>query len=324
MAQQYSLTLEQQLSNNMALSVSYVGTQGRRLLRLTTPNLGPYAILVPVRFFRTTGGFTPSIVGFTLPPGAGRPISNVGSVNIYETSANSRYDALQVQLRGRFVQRLQYQASYTFSRSNDDASDVFDLAGSPALPQDSLTRAGEYGPSNFDARHRFSYNLIYDLPSFSDRGHVFRALFGNIELASTGQFQTAQPFTITSEFDVNGDGNLTDRPNMTNGIVRMNDRSQPYMLTVPASTLLAPLGQDGSVGRNAFRGSNLLLLNVAVIKTFRITEQQSLIFRTEFFNITNRANFGLPVSVLEAPGFGRATDTITPGRRIQFALKYSF
>ena len=47
-------------------------------------------------------------------------------------------------------------------------------------------------------------------------------------------------------------------------------------------------------------------------------------FRMEVFNFINRANYGIPVRFLEAPGFGQATNTVTPGRRIQFALKYSF
>ena len=49
-----------------------------------------------------------------------------------------------------------------------------------------------------------------------------------------------------------------------------------------------------------------------------------LMFRTDIFNFINRANFGVPVRLLEAPGFGRATNTVTPGRRIQFSLKYEF
>jgi hypothetical protein len=63
---------------------------------------------------------------------------------------------------------------------------------------------------------------------------------------------------------------------------------------------------------------------MSVTKSFVIREQQRLQFRVDFFNFINRANFGVPVRFLEAPGFGQATDTVTPGRRIQFALKYSF
>jgi hypothetical protein len=87
---------------------------------------------------------------------------------------------------------------------------------------------------------------------------------------------------------------------------------------------LAAVGQDGRIGRNSFRGSNLLDLNLGVIKNFWIKSNQNLALRMDVFNFINRANFGIPVRQLEAPGFGRATDTVTPARRIQFALKYSF
>jgi hypothetical protein len=46
--------------------------------------------------------------------------------------------------------------------------------------------------------------------------------------------------------------------------------------------------------------------------------------RAEIFNFIDRANFGIPIRFLGAAGFGRAVNTITPGRRLQFALKYSF
>jgi hypothetical protein len=334
MAQHYALTVEQQVGRNTVVSVAYVGTQGRHLLRLTTPNLGSNPILLPLFFDQTS--IVPTFGGLVLAPGAtvdrngnivgGRPTGGVGSVNIYETTANSRYDALQVQVRGRFARRMQYQANYTFSRAEDDASDVFDLAGSSALPQDSRTRAGERADSNFDARHQVAYTLNYTLPSFADHSHAFRSVFGGLELASDGQFRTGQPFTVNSIFDVNLDGNLTDRPNTTNGIIVTGNRQQPLRLAsgVDPTSLLAPIGQDGSVPRNAFRASNLLLFNVAVTKRFHLRETTEVLFRTEVFNLTNRANFGIPVRFLEAPGFGQATDTVTPGRRVQFALKLSF
>ena len=255
----------------------------------------------------------------------GRPVSNVGVVNIYEDTAKSRYDALQAQVRGRLKllgSFTQYQVSYTFSRSNDNASDVFDLAGSPALPQDSLTLGGEYAPSNFDARHRIAYNALSEPVRFKNR--LLQAILGDIQLADTEQFQTGQPFTVNSINDVNLDGNLTDRLNSTSGIVATGDRSQPFRLTVNPATLLAPVGQDGSVPRNSFRAGSLWLTNTALIKTFRFSEQYKLVFRTEVFNLFNRANFGVPVRFLEFPNFGKATNTVTPGRRIQFGLKFVF
>jgi hypothetical protein len=336
LAHHFSVTFEQQLSQSMVVSAAYVGTRGRNLLRFSSPNLGPNYLIVPLAFDpfgSPLGGGT--FLGITLDPGSltsgatltsGRPVNTIGPISLFESTASSDYDALQLQARGRFMRKLQYQIAYTFSKATDDVSDVFDLAGAPALPQNSLTFEGERAPANFDARHRFSYNFLWDLPDFSDHDPFFRQVFGNLQIAGTGRYQTGQPFTVNSIFDVNLDGNLTDRLNSTNGIQFTGDRRQPIRLAPGTDTfsLLAPFGTDGRVPRNTFRAGSILELDLAVIKSFEITEQTRLQFRVDFFNFINRANFGIPVRFLEAPGFGQATDTVTPGRRIQFALKFSF
>jgi hypothetical protein len=342
-AHHYTFSFEQQLGFNLALSAAYVGTLGRHLLRFTTPNLGRNAFIAP-RFFSgggvTSDGFpvieAPAFFGFTLPPGTrirpdgtgftgGRPVSGVGAVNRFETSASSRYDSLQLQARGRLDRSFQFQAAYTLSKASDDVSDVFDLAGASALPQNSFTFEGERAPANFDARHRVSYNLIYSGPEFRGRGRGYRLLFGGLQIASIGQLQTGQPFTVNSIFDVNLDGNLTDRLNTTTGIEATGDASQPLRLTAgnPLS-LLAPVGQDGSVPRNSFRAGGRVELDAAIIKAFSFSESHKLVFRADIFNFINRRNYGIPVRLLEAPGFGKAVNTVTPARRVQFALKYSF
>jgi hypothetical protein len=336
-AHHFGVTFEQTLGREMVFSAGYVGTRGRNLLRLTTPNLGPNFFTLPLA--TNAASFVPQLFGFAFTPGTsitpagdivgGRPTAGVGSVNIYESTASSDYDALQLQLRGRFARKIQYQVAYTFSKATDDVSDVFDLAGSPALPQNSVTFEGERGPANFDVRHRFSYNFVWDLPSpGADRGNVFKFLFGGIQLAGTGMFQTGQPFTVNSIFDVNLDGNLTDRLDTTQGIILTGDRRQPIRVANEADrlngSLLAPVGQDGQIGRNTFRAGNVWLTNLTFVKKFSFGESDGLQFRVDIFNIFNRANFGVPVRFLEAPGFGQATETVTPGRRIQFALKYVF
>jgi len=323
-AHHYNLTVEQQLGQNLAVSAAYVGTQGRHLLRFTTPNLGPGANLVLTSFEVLQRDLNfPSVRGRLNAPV--RPVPGIGAINRFETTAESRYDSLQLQVRGRFRQSLQYQAAYTLSKASDDVSDVFDLAGAFVLPQDSLNLAAERGLANFDARHRFVYNFTYDLSALSDSLRTWRRLVSGLQVASTGQFQTGQPFTVNSVFDVNLDGNLTDRLDTMTGLAVTGDRRQPLRLTTdnPLS-LLAPFGRDGRVGRNTFHAGSVLELNLAVIKSFATFGQQQLNLRVDFFNFINRANFGVPVRLLEAPGFGQAVSTVTPGRRIQFAVKYVF
>ncbi|HYG08616.1 MAG TPA: hypothetical protein VD835_01450, partial [Pyrinomonadaceae bacterium] len=321
-------SVEQQLSRDMVLSLAYVGTLGRNLLRFSTPNLGLNSILIPLDFRVSQeddpeDGVQPLVFGLALAPEGGRPNPNAGFISRFETTASSRYDSMQLQLRGRLRRTLQYQAAYTFGKVLDEVSDVFDLAGASALPQDSRNLRAERAPANFDIRHRFSYNFVYDLPEV--QGRLARLLFRNLQLAGTGSYQTGQPFTVNSIYDVNLDGNLTDRLNTTAGLVRTGDRRQPLRLTASdPNTLLAPVGENGAIGRNTFRAGGILDLNLALVKRFRVREGQDVLFRVDAFNFINRANYGIPIRFLEAPGFGQATSTATPMRRIQFALKYSF
>ena len=330
-AQHYSFMLEQELNRNNVISVAYVGTSGSDLLRLTTPNLGPNAFLIPTKV--NVFNFQPNVIGLALGPGqrpsaagvsGGRPIANAGSVAIYESSGSSRFNSFQVQLRGRFRRSTQYQVSYTLAKVTDDVSDIFDLAGASALPQNSITFAGERAPANFDVRHRLSYTFVAQLPSFKTGSHVLNYLVGGIEFASAGSLSTGQPFTVNSIFDVNLDGNLTDRLDNTSGLVVTGDRQQPLRLTTTdPTTMLAPIGQDGRLARNTFRAGNVVDLSVSVSKNFLFSTTKSLILRADVFNFINRANFGVPVRWLGAAGFGQATETITPARRVQFQLKLS-
>jgi hypothetical protein len=340
MAHHFSFTVDQQLGTNLTLGVSYVGTRGSKLLRFNTPNLGPNAYVVPIAFtfLQPSGGtivpFSPDFFGLTLSPGArlnssgditgGRPVPGAGTIYRFETTAESRYHALQMQARGRFRRGLQFQASYTFARAMDEVSDVFDLAGASSLPQNSLDLSREWGPANFDVRHRFAYNFIYDLSRMGDGNRALRTIFDGLQLAGTGSLQSGQPFTVNSIFDVNLDGNLTDRLNTTQGLERTNDRRQRLRLAADPASLLAPIGQDGTVGRNSFRAGKIIELDLALIKNIKIGEEKSVVLRMDAFNFINRANFGIPVRFLEAPGFGQSVNTVTPGRRIQFALKFNF
>jgi hypothetical protein len=333
LAHQFSFGVERQFTSNFAFSAVYVGTQGRQLLRFTTPNLGSNAILTAFGFNTAQSNqnlnFAPQLFGLALPPGSffgaggvlqgGRPVPSVGGVSVFTTTGVSKYNSLQLQARGNLASRFRFQAAYTFSQTLDDVSDVFDLAGASVLPQNSLNPQGEFASANFDARHRFAYYFVYDLAPDAD-GLWLR----DWQLSGTGQIQSGTPFTVNSVFDVNLDGNLTDRLNTLQGLVLTGDRRQPLRLAADPRTLLAAFGQDGAIPRNSFRTGNLLDLNLALSKGLRLTETQRFLLRVEIFNFINRANFGVPVRLLEAPGFGAATDTLTPGRRVQFVIKYLF
>ncbi len=311
-SQHWGLTLEHQFSKDYLASAAYVGTRGAHLLRFATPNLGPNAIPL-VNEVRTQGlvpggsALFPVLFGLSIPPNIKgetlRPFPLLGSINSIESDANSTYHSLQLQLIKRFSRGIQFTTAYTWSHAIDEVSDLFDLEGARALPQNSLDRRAERADANYDVRHRFVYSLIWDLPIFEQS-----KILGGWQVGSIGTFQTGQPYSVLFCCDLNLDGNLTDR--------------------------VDPGAVNPSTGRrNTFRAPGIATVDLSVNKFFRFTERHKIEFRSEFFNLFNRTTFGIPVHQLFFGGYTTepATegnrlfiDTRVPARTIQFALKYSF
>lgn len=325
-AQHWTLTVEREAQPGLLLSLAYAGTKGTHLLRFATPNLGPNALPV-VSGGRLTGDQI-DFQGFVVSPGSDvaqgtnfrRRFPLLGSFTSIESDANSIYHSLQAEASWR-LRQAQLTSAYTWAHALDEVSDLFDLAGARALPQNSFNRRGERGSANFDVRHRFAQSFIWDLPYWPTN-----RLLGGWQLAGIATLQTGQPFTVLSSIDVNLDGNLTDRPN-TLAVSQVNEGSLRYQFPGTLAEqfrLLAPAGRDGAVGRNTLRAPGVAVVDLAVNKVFKFTERQQLEWRTEVFNLFNRTHFGIPAHVLFAPGLGRAVNTTVPARTVQFAARYRF
>jgi len=331
----YNLQVERELFKDVLLNVAYVGSRGVKLTRFRTPNGGlssPTVVLSPA-------GVGSAIAPLSLEnnrPDFGRLNRALGAYTIFDSSANSSYHALQASLTKRFTSGFQFTAAYTYSHAIDDVSDVFDLAGAFNLPQDDRNLRAEHGNANFDLRHRFVLSTVSNVPflrRFNTAGGIKRLLLGGWQTASISTYQTGQPFTVNTSYDINLDGNLTDRLNTTNGLLQPDSRQERLRATVPLTSLLPQVvnlvtGQvtprNGAVGRNTFRAGSIINTDFTLIKNFRLKEGQDLVLRIEAFNFWNRTQFGIPVRILEAPSFGRAVDTVLPARQVQVALKYVF
>jgi hypothetical protein len=334
-AQQWHLTIERQIGKDLSISIAYVGSKGDRLTRLTTPNLGPNVtprvLLDPNPSKALQGVTVPTVLtDCRLQPGGlcdvqpNRSDPFLGAFEVFSNSASSIYHSLQVEAHKRFSSGFSLTSSYTWSHAIDDVSDLFPIAGAPVLPEDSNNLALERASANFDMRQRFTSSAIWDLPVYQENSAVARVL-GGWQLAGIFQANSGQPFTLNVPVDANFDGNLSDRPSTTNGLTFTGGGRQ-VVAVAPGTSVssFVVLGQDGLVGRNTVRGPSFVDLDLAIVRNFRITEAQKITFRAEFFNALNRPNFGLPIGVIGAPGFGSAVDTINPARMIQFALKYIF
>lgn len=334
MVYHFNLQIERELFGDFLLNAAYVGSRGQSLTRFRTPNGGlnsPTTPLDPLLLSLAQGGerLRPAVARPPLSTAQNltRPSAALGAYTIIDSSASSTYHAFQTSLSRRFTGGWQMTAAYTWSHAIDDVSDVFDLAGAFVLPQNDRVLRAERGDANFDLRHAFTLSFLSNLPyanRLSNRGGVKGRLLGGWQIAGISTFQTGQPFTVNSSFDVNQDGNLTDRLDAVSGLNVIDDGRQKLALRANPLDLLAPLGADGRVGRNVFRANGVANTDLSLIKNFRAKEGQNIMFRIEAFNVFNRTHFGIPARILEGPSFGQSVNTSLGARQLQFALKYLF
>lgn len=337
-AQQWHLSFEREIGNGLLVSTAYVGAKGTKLTRLVTPNLGPSSTpfariattrtpALPLSSDTSLGDpYRPSVlldyVHFLQP--SSRPVPELGTYQIFENSAGSIYHALQIEAMKRYGSGFNFTLAYTWSHAIDDVSDLFPIAGAPVLAQSQTKLKTDRGNANFDVRHRLATSFVWNLPFYRNSKNGSARWLGGWQVSSIFQAQTGQPFTLNIPIDANLDGNVTDRPATTDGLIIFDGHGrQRVSATKPLESYFV-LGQDGVIGRNTLRGDSFINLDLALTKTFRFADTRKLDFRTELFNLFNRANFGLPVRILDAPGFGWSADTVSPARMIQFALKLSF
>jgi hypothetical protein len=294
--QSWNLNVQHEFSR-LVLMAGYIGSKGTHLI--TRRNLNQ-----PVNGVRPYPAL--SLSSPILP---GTPLGNVTQV---EGSGNSSYNALWLTATRRLRRNLQFDASYTWSKSLDYNS--FSSGG--IVTQDSYNLVGSRGLSDFDARHRFVVSALYELPF---RGNQ---LVEGWQFAAIVQSQSGNPVNIvTTNSTVNGVAG-TLRPDV-NGPVNILDRVDAWFDT----SVFTPAARLGDLGRNVVIGPTFNNTDFSVIKNTKFGDALRLQFRTEFFDIFNHANLGQPGNVVGSPAFGRITNTRFPtgesgsSRQIQFALR---
>jgi len=244
-----------------------------------------------------------------------RPFSGFDSITIFNNVAVSTYNSLQLKIERRFQTGLNLLASYSYSKSIDDATD-FASGDASERVLNSYNLAGQRGPSSFDIAHRFVGALNYAIPVFAQR---FRAATGGWQLNGVLTFQGGQPFTpYTSAFD-------SFRNESFN---RLNVISDP-LKNVPAGFAYNPAafaqpapGTFGNSGRNIVRGGGFKSVDLSVFRNLRVTEHVRAQLRFEATNSLNHVNYQGPVvNQTSSPG---QFISAAPPREVQLGLKVSF
>lgn len=333
--QAYDLSIQRQLGANTLLDLSYVGTQGVRLIVDLDNNPGvPSSCLAVSQPSEVLPG-TPTCGPFG-ENGVYYPVSG-GVVNgtrapfgplfggnaYYKSMGHSTYNALEISLHhtGR---RSQFLAGYTYSKAMDDSSGY----GDQVYPYDpSLSRE----LSAFDMMHNFVVSYTYELP-FDKAFKAQNRWTQGWDLSGITRFATGLPVTL-SEGDDNSligscntgpNNNCLDEPDFTPGKV-LHDTNPRKGQTYFNTALFSPekLGQFGTARRRFFNGPGINNWDMALLKTFALTEGKSIEFRAEFFNLFNHTQFTGVNGNVNSSTFGLVQNAANP-RIGQVALKFLF
>jgi carboxypeptidase family protein/TonB-dependent receptor-like protein len=302
----YNLNIQQQLANKVMLQVGYVGSQGHRLFRFRDINQ-------PSQGAITAADLASGVSSYGVPRPFGSNTYGAFYILQQETTAKSNYNALQASLRMNGWHGITSILNYVWSRSFDNASDGEDFEPNAAQPNDSTRPNLEHGPSNFDVPQRFTWIFGYELPKQSGSAQWLKNGWG---MNSTLTLQSGQPFQLNYNFtdDFSGSGEGIDRPDVVGPVVFHRNNPFNYLdmsaFAIPCTILpsvvaaAAPTGTAadcvagtrhfGNMGRNSLRGPAFKQWDLAVYKSFNVTEHAVLQIRAEVFNALNHPNFASP------------------------------
>ncbi len=304
------LSFQRQFGANTMLSLSYVGTQGHRLLADLESNPGNPNLCLSLsqssQVMPETGTCGPFGEDGTYYPITGGVVNSartvfqngLGSNGYFITMANSGYNALEVSLR-HSTHRAAILAAYTYSKAMDNASSWGPGISDAGEQINPLNPRLSRSLSAFDLTHNFVVSYWYELPF--DKFRANRLTRGWI-LTGITRYTTGLPVTINEQDDNSLLGtfctgptcSVVDTPNYTPGPLHFtNPRSgNPYFNTSLFS--LEALGQLGNSNRRFFYGPGIANWDLGLMKNVQLTEAKQLAFRAEFYNIFNHAQFDSP------------------------------
>jgi hypothetical protein len=326
---QYNFGIERQAGTYGAIRADYVGTRGVH---------EPYQVEL--------NGYQTVCEGCFAPFPYQKPLDQrFGSVNEFQTEANSSYSGLQAGLTEQFG-GLTLRGNYTLSHCLDEVSNggllSFSAQGILSPLPGELSR--QYGDCDYDVRHNISVFGIYQIP-FRSNHAAMRAVLGGWSFSETAFLHSGLPFTVLSQpYTANGNGIFQGsgpqfarrvagvpiyRKTAYSGVTLAGTKQwlnpEAFVSVVDPTTGgctggdTAATCQFGDSGRNTVRGPHFTYSDIYLTKRFPLREGMCLRFDTQMFNAFNHPNFALPSNVeAGVPGvfvpakFGTLESTISP------------
>ncbi len=345
MVQQWNFGFERQLPLSLTMEVDYVGNRARHLAYIVPANIVPLSSVDAV-----------TLANSTATTQAAKPFPTLNSYSVVDGVGNSNYNALQVTVRRQFNTRIALLSNYTYAKSEDDGSTIYNFSApngtaNAQYTADAPDRAKDFTVSNIDAKHTLNIAVVYTTPGpwWLRNWHISPVFVGH----------TGLPVNITQTNEIsnvsqqrpNGNPQLVKlaHPFVTGTSLQYWDSPQTdanFPLT-PSGPVYNTIGGVrtrivstgfGNVGRDSNRQPGEVDFDASVAKDFKVFEALNFQIRVDAFNVINHTNFTAPsgsLSVSElssAPtvatfagssGFGKITGT-QPPRTMQASARFSF
>jgi hypothetical protein len=297
-AQTWTFSIQHELTHGMFVEGTYVGTKGTDLDVYLSPNSAP--------------------PGTPLNSENRLPIANATTFTYDTPVGNSSYNGMLLRFADRFNHGISFRATYTFSKSIDDAST---FAGTVA--QNFRDIAAERGLSAFDHRQVFDMNWTLESRFRRNEDTAMARLLKNWMLSGGVTAETGTPLTarvLGNQSNIAGSGNV--------GSGRAEATGAPIGSSTgffdPAAFTTVPPGQYGNAGRNTIPGPGLFSLNMTFGRSFQFGEtRRRLEFRFEGTNVLNNVNYTSVNTVVNATNYGLATAAGTM-RQLDVVLRFRF
>ncbi|MGB9144953.1 MAG: carboxypeptidase regulatory-like domain-containing protein [Acidobacteriaceae bacterium] len=327
-AQQWNLTVQQELNGSTAFEVAYVGQHSTHLMvpeSLLQLQLLPDGTTLPSPYLSGNPGLT----------------STVSYVTATYSDGNASYNALQMVLQRRLANGLEGQVSYAWSHCLTNSigyyGDVGQASSTSAYWQNLYDPAAEWGGCFFDLHNNLTVHGEYDLPFGRGRqlgSHVNRvtnAVINDWRVAGIYTFRGGFPMTAVDATDYSGTNSRGERADCTGNVQYLKQRTLAGVQWMSPSTYSNPAaGAFGTCGVSTLRGPGLDDVDLSIQRDFPTVEGQRLEFRAEGINALNHPIFNSPnmycsgaAGAACSAGFGLIGST-QGERNIQFALKYYF
>lgn len=368
-SENWNITIQRVFAKNYTAEIQYLGTRGVHLPtqnqlnvqpevtaanQLTTWFSGPTPDSSGAFATTATSGTANTLANITTQAGAAGyfvpAFYNAGfhsKMTSYQPYGGSNYNGLGLNLTRRFINGLQANISYTYSRAMDDSTaEVNASAITERRPENSQNQHIEYARSAMDRTNRFTAEAVYDLPYFKHSNWMMRNVVGNWIIAPIYTYESPELVTATSNINsnMNGDSGGISRtiinPNGNKGVgsgvipvysttlagncaapaTRCNGNLVGYLATnASAYYVIAGKGTLPNQERNTLPGRPIDNLAISAGKRIAFSERYSFEFLAQAFNLFNHAQY-VPGNINDIGGTSTTTaDTVllnylTPGQ----------